>query len=56
LGVSPNTVAVWRRRYRSAGFDGLRTKACAQRPDSSAERGGFEPSEPFKSLQFGAFF
>ncbi len=26
LGVSPNTVAVWRRRYRSAGFDGLRTK------------------------------
>jgi transposase len=34
LGVSPNTVAVWRRRYRSAGFDGLRTKACAGRPRS----------------------
>src|SRR5207245_4817388 len=29
LGVSPNTVASWRRRYRSAGLDGLRTKARA---------------------------
>jgi len=34
LGVSPNTVAVWRRRYRSAGLDGLRTKARAGRPRS----------------------
>ena len=32
LGVSPNTVAVWRRRYRSAGLDGLRTKARVGRP------------------------
>src|SRR5216684_4999659 len=32
LGVSPNTVAVWRRRYRSAGLDGLRTKARSGRP------------------------
>src|ERR1700731_3259578 len=34
LGVSPNTVAVWRRRYRGAGLDGLRTKARAGRPRS----------------------
>jgi len=32
LGVSPNTVAVWRRRYRSEGLSGLRTKARAGRP------------------------
>jgi transposase len=32
LGVSPNTVAVWRRRYRSAGLDSLRTKPRAGRP------------------------
>ena len=32
LGVSPNTVAVWRRRYRSAGLDGLRTQPRAGRP------------------------
>jgi transposase len=32
LGVSPNTVAVWRRRYRSEGLAGLRTKARAGRP------------------------
>src|ERR1700745_3725700 len=43
LGVSPNTVAVWRRRYRSAGLDGLRTKARAGRPRSispAKERAG----------------
>jgi transposase len=32
LGISPNTVAVWRRRYRSAGLDGLRTKTRSGRP------------------------
>src|ERR1700694_2023338 len=32
LGVSANTVAVWRRRYRSEGLCGLRTKARAGRP------------------------
>ena len=32
LGVSPNTVAVWRRRYRSLGLDGLRTKERSGRP------------------------
>lgn len=32
LGVSPNTVAVWRRRYRSAGLDSLRTRPRAGRP------------------------
>ncbi len=32
LGVSPNTVAVWRRRYRSQGLAGLRTLARAGRP------------------------
>ena len=32
LGVSPNTVAVWRRRYRSEGLAGLRTKPRAGRP------------------------
>jgi transposase len=32
LGVSANTVAVWRRRYRSEGLAGLRTKARAGRP------------------------
>jgi transposase len=32
LGVSANTVAVWRRRYRSEGLSGLRTKARAGRP------------------------
>jgi transposase len=32
LGVSPNTVAVWRRRYRSLGLAGLRTKPRAGRP------------------------
>ena len=32
LGVSPNTVAVWRRRYRSQGLAGLRTLPRAGRP------------------------
>src|ERR1700693_6095050 len=32
LGVSPNTVAVWRRRYRSEGLAGLRTKPRTGRP------------------------
>jgi transposase len=32
LGVSPNTVAVWRRRYRSEGLAGLRTKPRPGRP------------------------
>jgi transposase len=32
LRVSANTVAVWRRRYRSEGLSGLRTKARAGRP------------------------
>jgi transposase len=32
LGVSPNTVAAWRRRYREAGLAGLRTAARAGRP------------------------
>lgn len=32
LGVSPNTVAVWRRRYRGLGLAGLRTKPRAGRP------------------------
>jgi transposase len=32
LGVSPNTVAVWRRRYRSQGLQGLRTRPRAGRP------------------------
>src|SRR5215467_7304068 len=32
LGVSPNTVAVWRRRYRRQGLAGLRTKPRAGRP------------------------
>src|SRR5262252_629313 len=32
LGVSPNTVAVWRRRYRSHGLAGLRTLPRAGRP------------------------
>jgi putative transposase len=32
LGVSPNTVAVWRRRYRGARLDSLRTRARAGRP------------------------
>src|SRR6266516_3513386 len=32
LGVSPNTVAVWRRRYRREGLAGLQTKARAGRP------------------------
>jgi transposase len=31
LGISPNTVAVWRRRYRSQGVAGLRTRARAGR-------------------------
>jgi transposase len=32
LGVSPNTVAVWRRRWRGEGLAGLRTKPRAGRP------------------------
>jgi transposase len=32
LGISPNTVAVWRRRYRAQGLEGLRTKPRAGRP------------------------
>ena len=32
LGVSANTAAVWRRRYRSRGIDGLRTRGRAGRP------------------------
>ncbi|MGO9452552.1 MAG: helix-turn-helix domain-containing protein [Candidatus Binataceae bacterium] len=32
LGVSPNEVAVWRRRYRSQGPAGLRTRPRARRP------------------------
>lgn len=32
LGVSPNTVAVWRRRYRAEGMAGLQTKGRAGRP------------------------
>ena len=32
LGVSPNTVAVWRRRYRSQGLAGLRTQPRTGRP------------------------
>ena len=32
LEVSPNTVAVWRRRYRGEGLAGLRTKPRAGRP------------------------
>jgi len=32
LGVSPNTVAVWRRRYRRQGLAGLRTLSRAGRP------------------------
>ena len=32
LKVSPNTVAVWRRRYREGGVNALRTKARAGRP------------------------
>lgn len=32
LRVSPNTVAVWRRRYRTQGLDGLRTRPRAGRP------------------------
>jgi transposase len=32
LGISPNTIAVWRRRYRSQGLEGLRTKPRAGRP------------------------
>ena len=32
LGVSPNTICVWRRRYRGEGLDGLRTRARAGRP------------------------
>jgi transposase len=31
LGISPNTVAVWRRRYRSQGVAGLRTRPRAGR-------------------------
>ena len=34
LGVTQTTVCLWRRRYRSAGLDGLRTKARAGRPRS----------------------
>jgi transposase len=32
LEVSPNTVAVWRRRYRAQGLEGLRTRPRAGRP------------------------
>src|SRR6202047_897942 len=32
LGVSQTTVCLWRRRYRSAGLDGLRTKPRMGRP------------------------
>lgn len=32
LGISPNTVAVWRRRYRTEGLEGLRTRPRAGRP------------------------
>ena len=32
LEISPNTVAVWRRRYRSHGLEGLRTRPRAGRP------------------------
>lgn len=32
LSISPNTVAVWRRRYRAEGLAGLRTKPRAGRP------------------------
>jgi transposase len=32
LRVSPNTIAVWRRRYRKQGLAGLRTKARSGRP------------------------
>jgi transposase len=32
LEISPNTVAVWRRRYRSQGVAGLRTRPRAGRP------------------------
>jgi len=32
LRISPNTVAVWRRRYRGGGVDGLRTKTRSGRP------------------------
>lgn len=32
LGISPNTVAVWRRRYRAQGLAGLRTRPRAGRP------------------------
>src|ERR1700758_3985950 len=48
LGVSPNTVAVWRRRYRSAGLDGLRTKARAGRPPRlrAAQQGGGGATTP----------
>jgi transposase len=31
-GISPNTVAVWRRRYRMQGLEGLRTRPRAGRP------------------------
>src|SRR3981189_3816977 len=32
LGVTQTTVCLWRRRYRSAGLDGLRTKPRMGRP------------------------
>src|SRR5690348_18459696 len=32
LGVTQTTVCLWRRRYRSAGLDGLRTKPRIDRP------------------------
>ncbi len=32
LGISPNTVAVWRRRYRRQGLAGLRSRPRAGRP------------------------
>jgi transposase len=38
LGISPNTVAVWRRRYRSQGLEGLRTRPRAGRPRQISAR------------------
>jgi putative transposase len=32
LGVTQTTVCLWRRRYRSAGLEGLRTKPHMDRP------------------------
>src|SRR6202048_4895706 len=36
LGVTQTTVCLWRRRYRSAGLDGLRTKPRMGRPRGSS--------------------